>query len=231
MGKSTVYYAIGDVHGMAERLSDLHEKIDEFHGLTTPDAAKHLIHLGDYVDRGPDSKGVIDLLIARQTSQPEATTCLMGNHEEMMLDAIDGKEVNFWRRNGGEETLQSYKIDNPNNIPLQHVEWLRALPTLYSPEGTNLIFVHAGVDPTSYPDDDPQKRRWMRGNRFFDTTRWVNPALAGKRVIHGHTPTNTDQADVTADGRRVNVDTGAAYGGSLTAVVLQDGNRPIFLQA
>lgn len=230
MADETVFYAIGDIHGEAARLRELHEQIDTFHEACHPDEPKHLVHLGDYVDRGYDSKGVLDLLMARQAAFPHTTTCLMGNHEEMMLDAVDGKSMDFWLRNGGMETLVSYNVERANELPQSHIDWVRTLKTTYTPEGADLIFVHAGVDPILYPHDDEVKRRWMRGSRFFDTTKWVSPALRSKRVIHGHTPTTTREADVSEDGRRINVDTGAAYGGALTAAVLKGVEKPIFLQ-
>lgn len=230
MAQERIFYAIGDIHGEAVRLQNLHAHIDDFHQTCYPEAVKHLVHLGDYVDRGPDSKGVIDLLIARQTAFPDTTTCLMGNHEEMMLDAHQGRNPNFWQRNGGEETLQSYGVQAPADLPKTHLEWIEALPTTFTPEDTNVIFVHAGVDPRIYPYDDEMKRRWMRGSRFFDTSKWESLSLQGKRVVHGHTPTESGQPDVSLDGRRINVDTGAAYGGALTAAVLRGFETPVFLQ-
>lgn len=231
MADDTVFYAIGDIHGEAARLRDLHVHIDEFHEACYPSLVKHLVYLGDYVDRGPNSQGVIEQLMARQHAHPETTTCLMGNHEEMMLDAVDGKSIDFWLRNGGAETLASYKVEHAKKLPPSHMNWVRSLQTTYTPDGTDFIFVHAGVDPILYPHDDEVKRRWMRGSRFFDTTKWVSPALRNKRVIHGHTPTATNQADISDDGRRINVDTGATYGGALTAAVLKGAETPVFLQA
>ena len=231
MAKQTVYYAIGDIHGEASRLQDLHGHIDDFHRYAYSEHVKHIVHLGDYVDRGPNSRKVIEFLMSRQAASPALVTCLMGNHEEMMLDAFKAKNRDFWRHNGGEETLNSYKVSEPENLPLEHIEWMRGLPTTFTPEGTDLIFVHAGVDPRTYPDDNEIKRRWMRGSRFFDTSKWTSPALQNKRVVHGHTPTDNHEADVTPDQKRINVDTGAAYGGPITAAVLIGTEKPIFLQA
>lgn len=230
MANDSVFYAIGDIHGEAARLRELHARIDEFHEASYPSLVKHLVHLGDYVDRGPDSQGVIEQLMARLAAFPETTTCLMGNHEEMMLDAVQGKSIDFWLRNGGAETLASYKVERADELPKSHIDWIRTLQTTYVSSDTDLIFVHAGVDPILYPHDDEVKRRWMRGSRFFDTTKWVSPALRNKRVVHGHTPTATSAAEVSDDGRRINVDTGAAYGGALTAAVLKGDEPPVFLQ-
>lgn len=230
MADETIFYAIGDIHGEAARLQELYERIDDFHDAAHPNAIKHIVHLGDYVDRGPDSRRVIETLMAMQAVAPETTTCLMGNHEEMMLSAYQGESVNFWLRNGGEHTMASYGFNNPRDLPRAQIEWIANLPTTFVPEGRDLIFVHAGVDPRTYPDDDLLKRRWMRGSRFFDTAKWVSPALDGMRVVHGHTPTHDAQPDVTPDGRRINLDTGAAYGGALTTGVFKGTEAPIFFQ-
>lgn len=230
MASETVFYAIGDVHGEAVRLRELHAKIDDFHEVYAPNDIKHIVHVGDYVDRGPDSSGVIETLMAMDAAFPETTTCLMGNHEEMMLNASRGEDVNFWLRNGGDSAMASYGLSDPRDLPDSHMDWVAELPTIFVPEGRDLIFVHAGVDPQTYPNDDDTKRRWMRSRRFFDTTNWTSPALTGMRVVHGHTPTKDAQADVSADGRRINIDTGAAFGGALTAGVFKGTERPIFLQ-
>lgn len=230
MAHETIFYAIGDVHGEAARLRELHAKIDEFHEALHPETFKHIVHVGDYVDRGPDSRGVIDMLMAMQAARPETTTCLMGNHEEMMLNAHHGEDVNFWLRNGGTAAMASYRLTDPRDLPRAHIDWMAALPTTFVPEGHDLIFVHAGVDPRTYPDDDEVKRRWMRGSRFFDTANWISPALKAMRVVHGHTPTRDAQPDISEDGRRINLDTGAAFGGTLTAGMFKGTEKPIFLQ-
>ncbi|MEM1088280.1 MAG: metallophosphoesterase family protein [Pseudomonadota bacterium] len=230
MARETIFYAIGDIHGEAARLRELHAKIDDFHEARFPDDVKHMVHVGDYVDRGRDSRDVIEMLMAMEATSPETVTNLMGNHEEMMLNAHRGEDVSFWFRNGGDTTMESYGRSDPASLPTEHMDWVAALPTTFVPEGRDLIFVHAGVDPLTYPNDYIVKRRWMRGSRFFDTTRWTSPALQGMRVVHGHTPTPDAQPDVSPDGRRINLDTGATFGGTLTAGVFRRDERPIFLQ-
>ncbi|MEL7232479.1 MAG: metallophosphoesterase family protein [Pseudomonadota bacterium] len=230
MAHETVFYAIGDVHGEAARLRDLHAQIYDFHEACYPNDIKHIVHVGDYVDRGPNSRGVIETLMAMEATSPETVTNLMGNHEEMMLNAYRDVDVGFWLRNGGDSAMASYGLSDPAQLPVAHMDWIASLPTTFVPEGRDLIFVHAGVDPRTYPDDDIVKRRWMRGSRFFDTAKWVSPALEGMRVVHGHTPTHDAQPDVTPDGRRINLDTGAAFGGALTAGVFKGAERPVFLQ-
>ena len=230
MAAETVFYGIGDVHGEAARLRELHAQIDDFHEAYTPNHIKHIVHVGDYVDRGPDSRSVIETLIAMEVASPETVTCLMGNHEEMMLNASRGVDVNFWLRNGGDSAMASYGLSDPRDLPASHMDWVAGLPPTFVPEGPDLIFVHAGVNPKTYPDDDIVNRRWMRGSRFFDTSNWTSPALTGMRVVHGHTPTRDAQPDVSPDGRRINLDTGAAFGGALTAGVFRAAEQPVFLQ-
>ena len=238
----TVFYAIGDVHGEAARLRALHEQILDHHEQTFPGRPIAIIHLGDYVDRGPDSKGVIDAIMAleaRVASRPELTVLsLRGNHEQMMLDALDGDldQLDLWLRNGGRETLRSYTGPDGDidaamaDLPKRHIEWLSALPTIFRIPQHHLIFVHAGIEPRDYPNCNAQRHLWTRSPRFFDPVQWAgNEALSGMCVVHGHTPTVGFMPEVAGDTQRINVDTGAVYGGQLTAVVIADNAKPEFL--
>lgn len=233
-----IYYAIGDVHGEAGLLADLHARI--FNDARGKPA--HIIHLGDLIDRGPDSRKVIDLVMALQADPPPQVhvTTLLGNHEAMMLDALNGPDpgkLRLWRRNGGDETLQSYGLDPnalgtdwANAIPSTHMAWLRRLPTEHYDPDRRLVFVHAGIDPATFPACGAERRLWTRSPGFFDTLTWPDrPELEGLLVVHGHTPVRVPVPEIGL--RRINLDTGACFGGPLSAIALRMGREPQILQA
>lgn len=230
-----IYYAIGDVHGEAARLRQLHTIIRNQHQLKYPNKSMKLIHLGDYVDRGPDSAGVIDLLIELSEDASLSLMALAGNHEEMMLNALSDDtpdSYDFWVKNGGKETLESYARRGNGDVPDAHLDWIRTLPTTHVDDVQKLIFVHAGVRPNQFPDDRRDIHLWTRARDFFDVERWRGTALQGWTVIHGHTPTDDNWPDqVGDDSRRINIDTGAVFGGRLTCAVLVPGEAVRFLYA
>jgi serine/threonine protein phosphatase 1 len=231
-----IYFAIGDVHGLSDRLGHLHEAILD--NIIREQSAARIIHLGDYVDRGPDSRGVIDRIIALERAfagNPDIDVIsLKGNHEEMMLSQIGGVSET-WLGQGGRETLASYGVDPAGHrfdwadlLPQDHLDWLMNLPTLYHDAQRRMAFVHAGIDPHTFPACGEQVRMWTRSPGFTDIARWPDrPELAGLRVVHGHTPVNAPEIHP----HRINVDTGAVYGGDLTAVMLAEGATPRFLRA
>ncbi len=231
-----VYYAIGDVHGEAERLARLHDAIAQDAARTG--VAPVIVHVGDLIDRGPDSRGVIARVMALHAGDPAMVT-IRGNHEELMLSAYDRDEsagLYHWAINGGDETIASYervngKHDNWRHaIDDDHLKWLRALPTVWRDEERKLVFVHGGIDPKKFPNCTDEVRLWTRSKQFFDTWRWPKRAeLDGLMVVHGHTPTDDFTPDVRD--RRINVDTGACYGGPLTCLVLGPDEAPRFLSA
>lgn len=248
MTAETTYYAIGDVHGMAKSLESLHAIILADHERRGGKAA--VIHLGDYVDRGADSRGVIDLVLRLEQKAGALSSltvhALLGNHEQMMLDAFDaehGTAEEHWLMNGGADTVKSYTRGQGEKaqgekaqggkqwrgaVDPAHIDWLRDLPTMLVDETRKLVFVHAGIDPMTYPECKDEIRIWTRSPRFFDPDRWPDrPELDGIRVIHGHTPTADFAPDVGE--RRINIDTGAVYGGKLTCVVLAPGEKAAFL--
>lgn len=229
------YYAIGDVHGEFAKLDELLRYIRE-------DAARRkspyrIVFLGDLIDRGPESRAVVARVMAL-TEAGEAVA-IKGNHEELMLHACANREsigIYHWAENGGDETIASYmaangvKDDFRDAIDPGHIEWLSGLATIYRDEGRRLAFVHGGIDPKTFPKCSDEIRMWTRSDKFFDPGRWPRrPELDGLLVVHGHTPTHDFEPHVNP--RRINVDTGACYGGALTAVVLAPDEPPRFLRA
>lgn len=219
-------YAVGDVHGCADLLDLLLDKMAD-DGAGEPDA--RVVFLGDYVDRGPDSKGVIDRLLDIQTSHPE-TVFLKGNHEAVMLDFMsDPEKIPSWLKWGGDETLASYGVLNANsrpgselsaelnaNMPPAHKRFLNGL-TLTHAEG-DYLFVHAGVKPGVALDNQREEDLlWIR-KRFHEAPASKRPEQV---VVHGHHPVKKP----LDAGWRIDVDTGACWTDRLTAVVLEDDQR------
>lgn len=233
-----IYFAIGDVHGEADKLRQLHAAILD--RIAFEGRAAKLIHLGDYVDRGPDSRGVVEQVIAlekRFDRDPAVeVVSLMGNHEQMMLDAYDSEDGGSWWSQGGAETADSYAggkdkggADWRDTIPQQHMSWMRRLPAMVHDRERRLVFVHAGIEPAQFPEEDQRTYLWTRSERFFLQWQWPDrEELKGLLVIHGHTPKSFDPEIYP---HRINIDTGAVFGGPLTAVMLKDGARPEFLRA
>lgn len=236
-----IYFAIGDVHGEADKLRQLHASILD--RIAFEDRSAKIVHLGDYVDRGPDSRGVIETVMAleaRFDRDPAVEVIsLMGNHEQMMLDAYDAahaEDAGSWWAQGGAQTADSYaggKGQGDANwraaVPAAHVSWMRRLGWVHIDMMRRLVFVHAGIDPARFPTEDPSIYLWTRSTRFFDRNQWPErDELRDLTVVHGHTP-RTFHPEVFA--HRINVDTGAVFGGPLTAVMLKEGAQPEFLRA
>jgi serine/threonine protein phosphatase 1 len=232
----TIYYAIGDIHGEDERLAALHAQIADDAG----DRAHVIVHVGDLIDRGPDSRGVIERIMALEAARGRgAVVTIRGNHEELMLHAYDNNEsvgIYWWATNGGDETIASYKRANGEAddwrqaVDPHHVQWLRALPAMWRVEERGLVFVHGGIDPWRFPNEADEVRLWTRSPIFYRSDRWPDrEELRDILVVHGHTPTPDFAPDMQR--RRINVDTGVCFGGPLTAVALAPGEGPRFLHA
>ncbi len=207
MGSATITYAIGDIHGCAELLDALLDKI-ETHAAGRD---RDLVFLGDYIDRGPDSGRVIETLRRLQWREEGAVVCLMGNHEAMLLKTLQERgALDLWLQNGGAETLASFDASGPEDLPTDVLDWIEALPTLH--EDPLRWFVHAGFRPdAAVPDPDIENRLWIREPFLSEDHDF------GRHVVHGHTPLSNAKPDVRAF--RTNLDTGAVYGGALTAGV------------
>jgi serine/threonine protein phosphatase 1 len=212
-------YAIGDIHGCARQLVNLHDRI--VRDLEArPVGSALLLHIGDYVDRGADTAGVIAHLVNGCPIPGMDMVNLMGNHENTMLDALSGERAagTDWLFAGGKAALQSYGIDPdgprdqwPSRIPQNHQNFLRDL-TLMHREG-GYAFIHAGVRP-GIPLDQQSKDDLLRSRQPF----LYSEADFGAVVVHGHTPVKTP----VVRHNRIAIDTGAVFGGKLTCVVLQD---------
>jgi serine/threonine protein phosphatase 1 len=208
-----IYYAIGDIHGHLELLDPLLAKI-EADAAARP-GEKTLVYLGDYVDRGRDSAGVLSRIIAGPPRGIAHQVALLGNHEDYFIDYYDCVEpaATRWMEPdwGGGKTIASYMGDW--DLIKRHVEWLRGLPAYY--RAGEYLFVHAGI----YPGRPLEQQRredliWIR-DRFLDYEPH-HPFI----VVHGHTP--SEPWGVEWRHNRINVDSGAAWGGPLSCVVLGD---------
>lgn len=225
-------YAIGDVHGCAGRLADLHRIIAaDLAG--DPADRPVLVHVGDYVDRGPDSATVVGMLGGGPVLPGVPMVNLRGNHEQMMLEALTGDpdKIAHWLDNNAGATLRSWGTSARRPF----IEWREALTSQDWAFLTGLVlhhtldgylFVHAGIRPgVGLAQQTEEDMLWIR-EEFLD---WKRPFLPGQpdvAVVHGHTP----KARPTVAKHRIGIDTGAVKGGPLTCAVLE-GRTVRFLTA
>ena len=225
-------YAVGDVHGRADLLDVLLPRIEADAVAFDDDRQPILLFLGDLVDRGDESRAVIDRVLAAVLTWGRVV-CLRGNHEAAMLAFLDDPvEGAAWLNFGGRQTLQSYGIPAPpqNAGPTVlreagrklaaeldvHARFLRGLPSMF--RSGAVIFAHSGIDPARPLEaQDEDALLWGRSG-FLE-----GAVPEGLRVVHGHWART--EADITP--ARVNVDTGAYYSGRLTAVRLDEGTELI----
>lgn len=197
-------FAIGDIHGCLKPLKNLLSIIEG----SQPNGGT-IVFLGDYVDRGPDSKGVIDLIMAGPQKKGWMWISLKGNHEDMMEGALTGRdEPDMWVVNGGANTMDSYG-GKPDKA---HVDWIAALPLKHQDE--HRVYAHADMDGTT-PFDEQREAvlLWSRKAPHFSGDYW------GKHLVHGHTPGHDHPKTI---GNRTNVDSAAVFGGSLSCAVFAD---------
>lgn len=229
----TRIYAIGDIHGQRAMLEAAHDRITADRARTGDETAP-VVHLGDLIDRGPDSRGVIEHLMAG-IARGENWIVLKGNHDRFLPLFLNKGETNDGRLRrglswlsssmGGAQTLGSYGVwrklmeaeaafrDRAREaVPEAHLAFMEGLSPYYRHEG--LLFVHAGIRPgIALEDQSEDDLMWIRDEFLWHLGD--HPWL----VVHGHTPVETAQHY----GNRVNLDTGAGYGDPLTAAVFEDG--------
>ena len=230
----TRVYAVGDIHGRLDLLRVLHQLIHE-------DAYRHqaprnvVVYVGDYIDRGPDSPGVLDLLLDEPLPAFESVH-LKGNHEDTLLRFLEDTTIGpSWFFYGGAETLLSYRVRPPNppskkeelvraqrelrtHLPERHRRFMAQLKLTH--EEGDFLFAHAGVRPgVALAQQQAEDLLWIR-DEFL-----MSDAEFGKIVVHGHTITH--RPDVQRN--RIGIDTGAFASGKLTCLVLA-GTEWSFLQ-
>lgn len=210
-------YAIGDIHGCARTFDALLDRL-----ALTPD--DHLVFVGDYTDRGPGSKAVIERLLVLEQESRDGTgprcTFLRGNHDQMMLDFIEHGEIDLWRANGGLDTLASYAVNRHVEIPEAHHAFL-ARTRLYL-DTQDFCFVHAGLNPRRSVAENlrtgtAETFLWTREHLNVMERAWEKPVVCG----HTPQPAPLDLPDL------IGIDTGCVFAmhpdfGTLTAVRLPE---------
>ncbi len=206
-------FAIGDIHGCPDELAAMLRAIK-------PEANDTVVFVGDYVDRGPSSREVIQQVLELSKSGPEVIA-LKGNHEDMMLSflGLDGHYGESFLFNGGAITLDSYGVRESEveraieRIPEEHLNFLRGLALSYW--RPPYFFVHAGILPhRQLMEQDPEDMLWIRQEFIF------HPHRADAIVVFGHTPMRDVLIDLPY---KIGIDTGLVYGAKLTCVDFTEG--------
>lgn len=222
-------YAIADLHGRFDLLCRAIDLIEADAG----EEGGTFICLGDFVDRGPQSRNIVDLLMAGPQRPNWRWIVLQGNHEAMMLEVLANpvqELMRWWIGNGGAATLRSYGYDGsqallPLKVPQEHLDWLAALPVTHEDE--HRIFVHAGV-PFDQPLGEAKREtlQWMLypGDVDHGDAEFHDDAahVSGKHIVHGHHQSLTHPL---LKPHRTNLDSFAWYGGRL-AIGVFDGSQP-----
>lgn len=203
-------FVIGDIHGCIDELENIFDKIPV-------DWKRDIfIFLGDYIDRGPEPRAVVQFLVDLRLRHPENFIFLKGNHEAMFMDFLQGKDLNpAFLQFGGKKTLESYGLDpgdlgkGTDLIPPSHMEFLSTLRVSY--QFGPFFMVHAGVRPgVPLALQREEDMLWIRNEFIHSDFDW------GKRIIFGHTVFETPLIEKN----KIGIDTGAVYGGRLTCLVL-----------
>ena len=216
-------YAVGDIHGHLDRLQRLHAAIRQDLAIR-PTGDVTLVHIGDLIDRGPDSAGVLNHLLGHPVPGATVVT-LLGNHEAMLLDALathDEASAEHWALHGGSASLISWNVPARapvsawwTHIPPAHLTFMRGLPRCYVKDG--YVFAHAGVRPgTPLAAQLPDDLIWIRDG-FLDWPGIMLPETPDAIIVHGHSPRMRPEVRRN----RINLDTGAGRGGPLSCAILE----------
>lgn len=228
---SECIYAIGDVHGRADLLKPMLDAIELDIERSERNRKSRIVFLGDIIDRGPESDRCMDMVI--EAVQDRDAICLMGNHEQLLLDALlgDAHAIRMWMQVGGWQTLQSYSVflqdlweseesyvaRLASNIKARHLEFLEGLPRIFI--SGDYAFVHAGLRPgIPIADQDPNDLLWIR-KPFLETEKSFGPI-----VVHGHSVVNV----VTFFVNRIAIDTQAWRTGRLSCIRLAGRGRRVY---
>ncbi|MEP5762830.1 MAG: metallophosphoesterase family protein [Litoreibacter sp.] len=227
-------FIVGDLHGRLDLFEKMLERVDGAIGIVKL-RNPLLVFVGDIVDRGPDSAGVVRRMMELTAEFPQNVVCIRGNHEQMLLDFLDAPAVRYsrWMRNGGVETCKSFglSVQGENEDPQvvgdalreamgpEMIDWLRQRPTSHT--CGNVACVHAAADPARSIDSQSDRVLIWGHPEFLTSIR-----KDGQWVAHGHTvfdvPMITDN--------RISVDTGAYMSGILSCAVLLPNGEADFLQ-
>jgi serine/threonine protein phosphatase 1 len=197
-------FAISDIHGCARTFIRLLDQLGVGRG-------DELYLLGDYIDRGPDSRGVIDQIWALQEAGVQVT-CLRGNHEQMLLDALtDPVRLGHFRKYGGVETMDSFGVSHPSRIPRRYLQFFERLEYYVDLPGEYLM-VHAGVNfAHPHPLADRHSLLYLRPWDMQLNREW----LRGRVLLHGHTPVSRQEIEDALAGLdtrpELNLDAGCVY--------------------
>lgn len=228
-------FAVGDIHGRYDLLLDMHKKITDY--AAQKDEEHTIIFLGDYIDRGPQSKEVLDFLMS-EPFEGFRHHFLLGNHEQMFIDAMEGWQPDLFLANGGHQTLDSFKLDDLMSTTLEpYKDWLKTSLDHYHRED-NFLFIHAGIDPRrDFSNTHYSTFIWIRDEFLkYDNDYMINDE--SMFVIHGHTPVNYDKPIKSKffldeieerenpkpfiKHNRMNLDTGGFWTGVISAAVIDD---------
>ena len=228
-------YAIGDVHGRLDLLTELLTRIEAHSRALAEPETLYIVLLGDLVDRGPQSAEVVAHVQSLQQGS-DAYVVLKGNHEQLMYRALDGESgvMQVWLRTGGADTLQSYGVERPaagydeagfaaeasRKVPRPTLRWMRSLPL--TAQSGDYFFCHAGVRPgVPLRRQSPDDLLWIRSEFLND------PSPHGAVIVHGHSV--SEQVEMLPN--RIGVDTGAYRTGVLSAIYLEGTRREVIATA